>query len=405
MTHAPLTRPPVPRSTTTAFRAREITVMLTVAAVAIWIGVIAFVLMRQPILGGDFMEFYTFAALARGGQWSLQYDWTAFHKLQIALVPASAPYFYAPAYPPLAPMLYWPLSALPFPAAFVTWAVGSSIIYIALIDSLGRLTATLPRAHALLGALLFPGFIAVIVLGQTTIWPLVGFIAAFHAMRLGKLFLAGLCVALVAIKPHFGIAFAFVLLLTGSWRVIAGAAAGLTFLASATLAICGRAAIDVYIATTRLALANPGALEPLDARHTHAVHAVLSAALPSSLVTPVWLAVTVGVAVVTAMVWRRSASWPMRFTALLLATLLSSPHVLVYDSVLLAPAIVWLIDQAGTSGQRWVGAMAALLAIAFVLPVARLSFLPLTIPLMAGLLAVCFVQALPDASAAGGGRH
>ena len=171
---------------------------------------------------------------------------------------------------------------MPFPAAFVTWAVGSSVIYIALIDSLGRLTTTLPRAHALLGALLFPGFIAVIVLGQTTIWPLIGFVAAFHAMRGGTPFLAGLCFALVAIKPHFGIALALVLLLTGSWRVIAGAAAGLTFLASATLAICGRAALDAYIATTRLALANPGALEPLDARHTHAVHAVLAAALPSS---------------------------------------------------------------------------------------------------------------------------
>ena len=108
---------------------------------------------------------------------------------------------------------------------------------------------------------------------------------------------------------------------------------------------------------------------------------------------------------VTALVWRRRASWPIRFTALLLATLLSSPHVLVYDSVLLAPALVWLIDQAQTSGQRWVGAMAVLLAIAFVLPVARLSFLPLTIPLMAGLLAICLVQALPDASPPGGGRH
>ena len=70
MTRAPLTRPPVPRSTTTAFRAREITVILAIAAVAIWVGVIAFVLMRQPVLGGDFMEFYVFAALARAGKWN-----------------------------------------------------------------------------------------------------------------------------------------------------------------------------------------------------------------------------------------------------------------------------------------------------------------------------------------------
>jgi hypothetical protein len=66
---------------------------------------------------------------------------------------------------------------------------------------------------------------------------------------------------------------------------------------------------------------------------------------------------------------------------------------------------VWLIDQAQTTGRRWIGAMAVLLAIAFVLPVARVSFLPLTIPLMAGLLAVCFVPALPDASLPGGDRH
>lgn len=380
--------------------------MLAIAAVAIWIGVIAFVLMRQPVLGGDFMEFYVFGALARGGQWSLQYDWTEFHKLQAALLPASAPYFYAPAYPPLVPLLYWPLSALSFTAAFAGWAIASSAIYIALVDSVSRRTATLARIHGLLGAFLFPGFIAVIVLGQTTIWPLIGFVAAFHAMRVGKPFLAGLCFAVVAIKPHFGIALALVLLLTGSWRAVAGASAGLAFLATATLAICGRAAIEAYLAATRMAVANPGALEPLDARHTHGVHAVLAAALPISFVTPVWLILTAGIAFVTAMVWRRRASWPIRFTALLLATLLCSPHVLVYDSVLLAPAMVWLIDLAKTSGQRWVGALAVLLAIAFVAPAARLSFLPLTVPLMTGLLAVCFfVRGLPDVSPAGGSRH
>src|SRR5688572_27838328 len=160
--------------------------MLAFGVIAIWIGVIVFVLMRQPILGGDFMEFYVFGALARAGAWSQQYDWAAFHELQIALVPASAPYFYAPAYPPLVPLLYLPVAPLPFPIAFAAWAIGSAAIYLALIDSISRRASTLPRSHAVLGALLFPSFIAVIVLGQTTIWPLIGFVLAFHAMQAGR---------------------------------------------------------------------------------------------------------------------------------------------------------------------------------------------------------------------------
>ncbi|HEX5217319.1 MAG TPA: glycosyltransferase family 87 protein [Vicinamibacterales bacterium] len=363
--------------------------MLVIATMAFWAGAIPFVLMRQPILGGDFMQFYVFGALARAGQWSQQYDWNAFHELQIALVPGSAPYFYAPAYPPLVPLLYLPLAWLSFTEAFIAWAIYSTVIYIVLIDSLSRCTVTLPRAHALLGALVFPGFIAVIVVGQTSIWPLVGFVTAFHAMRAGRPFLAGLSFAIVAIKPHFGLALALVLVLTKSWRVVAGAAAGVALLAAGTLVICGRSAAQTYIATARFALANPGLLEPLDTRQTHSVHAILAAALPEFFVTLVWLLLAASISLVTAAVWRRSASLQLRFTALLLATLLISPHVLVYDGVLLAPAMLWLFDDAATSGRTWVGGVAALLAVTLALPIARLSGVPLSVPLMIGLLAFC----------------
>ena len=370
--------------------ARESTVILAIAVVALWAGIVAFVFLRQPVLGGDFMEFYVFGALARAGDWAQQYDWTRFHELQVALVPGSAPHFYAPAYPPLVPLLYLPVAPLPFTTAFAAWAIGSGAIYLTLIDILGRRLVSLPRAHALLGALLFPGFIAVIVLGQTTIWPLIGFVLAFHRLTTARPFAAGLCLAIVAVKPHFGIAMAFVLLLTGAWRVVAGAVTGVVLLAAATLVVCGRVAIDAYLKATLFALANPAALEPVDARHTHSVHAILTAGLPQPFVTPVWLLWAVAVVFVTAKIWKHTEAWPVRFTALLLATLLVSPHVLVYDSVLLAPALVWLFDHAATTRNRWVSGVAAILAIAFVLPAARVSFIPLSVPLMIGLLAYCW---------------
>jgi hypothetical protein len=148
------------------FNVREISVALVCAVVVMWSTLVVVVSLRQPVLGGDFMVFYTFGTAARLGDWALQYDWPAFHRLQTSLIPASDGFNYPPSYPPLVPAFYWPLSFLSFPVAYAAWTAFSTAIYCGVMALGARGCAPVRRSHVMLAGLLFPPFIAHQLLGQ-----------------------------------------------------------------------------------------------------------------------------------------------------------------------------------------------------------------------------------------------
>jgi hypothetical protein len=88
---------------------------------------------------------------------------------------------------------------------------------------------------------------------------------------------------------------------------------------------------------------------------------------------------------------RLSLSLSMRYSALLLATVLLAPHLTVYDLVILAPAFLllsdWIVSQPGHSATL---PFKLLLYLAFVLPLlgplARWTHFQLSVPVMAALL-------------------
>ncbi len=371
---------------------REITVVLATTVVVVWSVIFMVVFQRQPVLGGDFMQFYALGTLAWTGQWAALYDWTALHDLQVALVPNSEAYFYAPAYPPLTAALYAPFAALPFTAAFTSWAAISFALYAWLMRVVATGCGAIERHHVVIGALIFPPFVALLVTGQSTLWPLLGFVGAWWALERDKPVLAGVSFAVVAFKPHFGLALALVLLFGRSWRIVSGVVAGLVVLAGTTFAVSGPDAVSGYLSVTSTALTNPGAFDPIDARHTHAFRAALAEIASPGVVVAGW---AVSVALVT---WLATAAWrsreplTVRMAALLIATLLVSPHVLLYDGVLLAPAVAWLLDRAIRLKQTDVLVAALLLSALFAVPAARVGVVPLSLPLMMWLLWRCRPQ-------------
>ena len=380
-------RPPARRRTSVwHFTSTEATVILAFAAGAVWITTLFVVSLRQPILGGDFMQFFTFGAAGRSGAWTIQYDWPAFHVLQTALVPGSGVVMYAPTYPPLVPALYIPFSYLPFPAAYAAWVVVSVGIYCGLVAIAATSCPHFALRNAVLAALVFPPFVAHTVLGQSTIWPLAGFVLGWSALAKSQLFKAGLLMSLVAMKPHLGMALAVVLLTMRMWRVVGGVVLGLILQGTLTLAVCGREAINAYANTTLGVLRNTALIEPRDQRFSHSLRMTLDSFLPAGPATFAWLAVAGLCGWLAVRVWRGNGDWKLRVSALLLATLLISPHVLAYDAILLAPASLWLADWAiSTRRAEFVVGVAAL-SIAFVLPAARVFGVPLTLPMMGWLL-------------------
>ena len=90
-------------------------------------------------------------------------------------------------------------------------------------------------------------------------------------------------------------------------------------------------------------------------------------------------------------VWRSKLPLGVRYSALLIATVLVSPHLTVYDLVILAPAFLLFADWTlGSFGQPSVSAVPALLYACYPLflvgPLARFTHVQLSVPVMVALL-------------------
>ena len=367
---------------------REAVIGTVVAAVSVWAMLITTFLPRQHVPGGDFMQFYTLGAAARSGDWALQYDWPRLYDKQVSLVPESAPYPYKPSYPPLVAAFYAPYAALPFRPAYAVWAVTAAAVYLGLMLAVSRANRRLRGAAALAVALLFPPFIALILTGQTTLVPLIGFVAGWMLLDRRREVLAGLALALVAFKPNFGIALAGVLVVTASWRAVAGIAIGVLLIATATYVVCGPDVMRAWWDVTFSIVRNPSLIEPDDVRHTHALRTGLESVAAPAVAFGVWLIVSALAIGLAARAWRQG-SGTLRFSALLLATVVVSPHVLSYDAVLLAPACLWLFDHGIRTGQRAMLGGVLVLSVLYVVPNARVLGVPLTVPVALWLMSRC----------------
>lgn len=364
------------------FSRRETLFALIVAVVAVWVATVVLVFGTQPLLGGDFIAFYTSGRLVLRGDWTGQYDWSAFHALQVSLVPDSSDYFYPQSYPPLVPALYAPFALLPFVRAVTAWLVFSSVLYSCAIAVAAIAWRQVPRMQIVLAGLLFPPFVAHQVLGQSSVWPMIGFVGGWWALLLGRPMLGGIVLSLVAIKPHLGIALAIVLIAMRQWRVVAGVTLGCTAQAVVSIVVCGATAVTAYVRTTIAVIRNPLLIEASDPRHLHALRTSLDRILPQQVALIGWLVASAVIAWVTVKVWQRSGDWALRFAALLLATMLISPHVQTYDAILLAPAVLWIAQWALANERKHMLLELAVLSVIFLMPRARIGSVPLTIPLM-----------------------
>ena len=72
---------------------------------------------------------------------------------------------------------------------------------------------------------------------------------------------------------------------------------------------------------------------------------------PPPLVGPLTFAASAATIVLGAMVWRRTGDWRQRCSALTLAAVLTSPHLLTYDLLLLALPLLLIADT--LAEYRW----------------------------------------------------
>jgi hypothetical protein len=295
--------------------------------------------------GADFLHFYTLGAVVRAGDPAALYDMNAQAQLSDALVPEAKGVRYHPAWGPQVALLFAPFAALTFGWALVSWMAVTLFLYAVCGHALWRRCPTLARdgPFVALVAVLSPALHNLVAYGQTSILAIVPFTIAYLAFRDNKAVLAGAAIGLLAYKPQLGLAAAAVFVACREWRVVAGAlTTGLGQLAIAW-AIFGTSTMLAYLRTLLGLPSLAAAFEPF-AHEAHSLRGFYRLFLPDSAV-PLAYAFSIGPVLIAAIaVWRSGAPLPLRFTALVMATVLVSPHLLSYDLTITLVALLPLWD-------------------------------------------------------------
>lgn len=343
--------------------------------------------------GTDFLHFYTLGSLALDHRDDDLYDMQAQSEFAAQRVPAAAGIRYLPLYPPQVSIFFAPFARVSYPSALSLWLTATTLIYGLCCYTLWRACLNLRnyKFTVLILALALPAFWHLIAWGQTSALALACFTLSFFALRAQREFFAGLALGCLIFKPQLALAAAFVFLITLRWRVIAAAILSAAAQLTAAWLYYGIGPLRQWI---HMLLDTPRLLPLLEPRlyKTHSLRTFWGMLIPwpsASFALYIISAILVLAASVT--IWRSRTPLSLRYSAMLLATVLLAPHLTVYDLVILAPALLllsdWIIphpDHPATPQFK------LLLYLVFVLPLlgplARWTHFQLSVPVMAALL-------------------
>jgi alpha-1,2-mannosyltransferase len=323
--------------------------------------------------GTDFLHFYTLGSLAIEHRGADLYNMNAQAALAAQRVPQAAGIRYLPLYPPHVSLFFAPLALFPYAPALALWWVYSTLIYAICCYTLWRACARL-REYGLLTAILafaFPAFFHLIAWGQTSALALACFTVMFFLLHDQRDFAAGLVLGCLIFKPQLGLAAGVVFVGIGAWKVVAGAALSAVVQLSAGVVYYGIQPLRYWFELLRNARPVMTLLEPKPYQ-THCLRTFWSMLVPWAQVSYIlYVCSAITVIALTIVCWKKNPPAPLalRYSALLVATVLVAPHLTVYDLIILTPAFLlladWLLAQASSSSIR---RLATLLYLIYALP-------------------------------------
>ena len=345
------------------------------------------------VKGTDFLHFYTLGSLARLGRGDLLYDMRAQTEMTRQILPHAPESLYVPLYGPQVSLFFAPFSRLPYSWALAAWLSANVLIFAFSCYAVWRARPALHenRWTILILAIAFPGFFHLLAWGQTSGLALLCFTVAYLALQRDRRFLAGLAIGSLIFKPQLGVAAAVVFVCAREWKVIAGALAAGSVQLAAAGANYGTEVMRTYCRSLRHIGDVLPLLEPR-LYQTHSLRSFWSMLLPwPYLAFALYLVSALGALVLAVRCWRSGATLEVRYAALLLASVLVSPHLTVYDLVILAPAFLLLGEWALVQRESLLSALTRLLLYfcypLFLLgPLARFTHLQLSVVAMMGLL-------------------
>jgi len=285
----------------------------------------------------DFVNVWSAGKLVLDGHPAQAYDWDIQKQLQVAVLGQSYQGNFAWHYPP--PFLFVAslLAHFPYAVAFIGWAAVSLVPYLAVMRGI------VGRPFGLLLALAFPVVLTNTLVGQN------GFLTA--SLIGGTLYLmparpvlSGICLGLLSYKPQYGLLFPLVLIAASQWTVFFTAGAVAVAMALASWLAFGTESWQAFfhwMPTFSQAFLTEGRAPWGKMQSIFAVVRYFGGTEPLGWLFQ-WI-MSATVAVVLTLVWRGRISYPLKAAALATGTLLITPYLFLYDLMVLAIAMAFLI--------------------------------------------------------------
>jgi hypothetical protein len=298
------------------------------------------------IKGTDFSNFYVLGSLVTTGHHAALYDRAALRQRAVQLLPESSGTYYLPIYGPQIALLFAPLALLPYGLALFVWLLIITVLYAVSVWAVWRTTSALKdeRWLVLILAAAYPAFFYLLAHGQNSAVALACVTAAYLALRARRPWLAGVAIGTLVFKPQLGLVAACVFLLNRQWAVVTGAILAAGAQLAATWLYFSTEVMRAYVEWLR----GVGDVVPLLHIKPDQMHSLLTF---WQLIVPwdmaafaLYLISSAVVIAATSWLWRVDAPLSLKYSLFLVATVLVSPHLYVYDLVILAPVFLLVAD-------------------------------------------------------------
>jgi hypothetical protein len=274
------------------------------------------------------------------------YDWDVQKQVEVAKLGQDFVGYFAWHYPPPFLFVASMLARLPYQLAFMGWAAVSFLPFLVAVRAivghpfgyLLALAAPMAFINALVGQ---NGFLTAALIG-----------GALYLIPVRPI-LAGICLGLLTYKPQYGLLFPIVLIAAGHWRVFVSAAVTAVVLASASWLAFG---IESWLAFFQWmpkfsqAFLTEGKAPWWKMQSIFALVRYFGGTEPLGWAFH-WV-LTASLAVLMALIWRSRVPYTLKAAALGAGALLTTPYLFMYDMMVLAIPVAFLVRIGLKTGFR-----------------------------------------------------
>jgi alpha-1,2-mannosyltransferase len=293
-------------------------------------------------LGTDFANVWSSGRLVLDGRPADAFDPSLQAPYQQHLLGIENGIFYGWHYPPMFLLIAAALATMPYGLALFVWIASSGLAYLATIRMITG-DSGIERKLVILAALAYPAVFANTMHGQNGCLS-AALLGAGLALLPTRPMAAGVLIGLLAYKPQYALLVPFALMLAGHWRAIASASATVLATVLVSLAAFGAQAWTAFFQFgnfTRETVLESGAAGWFKLQGVFPAVRMLGGSVATAYTAQALAIAAIFAAVMW--IWHAEIRHELKAATLILATMLATPYSFNYDTVLLGPAIAFLV--------------------------------------------------------------